>query len=950
MNNEPNPGTDMHSRISVHIAIALLLIGGLRLPASGMGAAGNLKGKVTDVSTGEALPLVNILIVGSGRGQVTDNKGEYFIKDITPGTYILRVSLLGYQTIEAKNVAIEGDETAVYNFKLASTDIELEGVTVVGHPPLVDVTKTAGDQTYNREKIEQLPNLTGVEDVLGLQAGVVKFGNRTFLRGGRANETVVLVDGVPVNDVTGRVGPAGTSTVNENLGQLYSGNTTAGVSGALSVPVNAIASVSVQSSGLDAEYGNAQSGVVNITTRTGGDHYSGSVQYRTDGVTDASYDENFYAADLGGPEPITTYLLPSLGLDIPGNMSFFMSGTFNQSDGPYSYNTGGFYQPLERKIQFGGFLGGLFNGLGFTYTDKQNNAYSFNSKISYDPSESDQFSYSYRANTETSHPLQGFYQWKDRYDSTTSAMEVKNQNVLQWTHIFGTNSLLKANVNRQETDRTESVGDLIPAQYSTITDPSIRDPNFDGFVDLSTAQGWSTSNTDIWNFKLDFGSQVHPLHFLKMGGEYYYEQIQSTSISRPNDPNRPPDTTGFGAYPGYGFVRWVSNNIPSHGALYAQDNIELTGINIHVGLRYDFFYLGKQVFDPEYIKSWEALTLLPATWVDNESFSSQALNGNFSPRLSIGYPISVRTVFYFNYGHFLQYPERYQYFRPPVDATLADNSIGNPGLKPQRTVQYEAGFDQLIFDDLSLGIRGFYKDIFDLVATRHTRDNVWVNLDYASSRGFEVILTKQSSNHYSGSLGYTFQLAKGRSSDPFQAVLNPEFLGLPRETRVDWDQRHTLNLLMAYRVEPNEDYRVFGLLLNNWGASVTWNYGSGFPYTPYNQGRTLQDVYLLNTGDGPYTSEVNFSMYKGFKVLEQLNVVLTFDVINLFNRRNVDLTGGGFNQLTGAPTIYGDYDPSSKVVYSWTGREGEQSFDSRVTPFIFSSPRQISLGMKVTWN
>ena len=940
----------MRSRISASISVLLAVLGCLTSSASALGTTGNLKGKVTDVSTGESLPIVNVLIVGSGRGQVTDSKGEYFIKDITPGTYVLRVSLLGYQPIEKKNVTIEADETAVYDFKLASTDIELEGVTVVGQPPLVDVTKTAGDQTFNRDKIEQLPNLKGIEDVLGLQAGVVKFGNRTFLRGGRANETVVLVDGIPVNDVTGRVGTAGTSTVNEKLGQLYSGNSTAGVSGALSVPANAIASVSVQSSGLDAEFGNAQSGVVNITTRTGGDRYSGTLQYRTDDLTSASYDEQYFAADVGGPEPITSYLLPSLGVEVPGRASFFVSGTFNQFDGAYSYNTSGFFQPLRRKIHVGGIFGSLLDDLGFTYTDRQDNAFSFNSKLSYAPGESDQFAFSYRANVKTTHPLGGFYNWRERYDSTTTTLELKTQNVIQWTHVFGTNSLVKVNLSRQETDRTESVADLFPGEYSTVTDPVLRDVNDDGFVDLGTSQGWSTSNTGVWNFKADYSAQIHPLHFLKTGVEFYHEQIQSTAISRPTDPDRPPDTTGQGAYPGYGFVRWVSNNTPSRGALYVQDNIELTGINIHVGLRYDFFYLGKQVFDPEYVQNWEALTLLEADWVDHESFVSQALRGNVSPRLSIGYPISARTVFYFNYGHFLQYPDRDQLFRPPVDATLADNYVGNPALEPQRTIQYETGFDQLIFDDLSLGIRGFYKDIFDLVASRRTRDNIWVNLDYASARGFEVIITKQASRNYSGSIGYTFQLAKGRSSDPFQAVLNPQFLGLPRETRVAWDQRHTLNLFVGYRVGANEDFTVLGLPLNNWGASATWNFGSGFPYTPYNQGRELDDVYLTNTGDGPYTSELNLSMFKGFKVVDKLNLVLTLDVINLLNRRNVDLNGGGFNSLTGAPTVYGDYNPTNRIVYSWGGYAGEQGFDARVPPFIFRSPRQVSLGMKVSWD
>jgi hypothetical protein len=181
-------------------------------------------------------------------------------------------------------------------------------------------------------------------------------------------------------------------------------------------------------------------------------------------------------------------------------------------------------------------------------------------------------------------------------------------------------------------------------------------------------------------------------------------------------------------------------------------------------------------------------------------------------------------------------------------------------------------------------------------------------------------------------------------------LYSAQLQSLPRETRLDYDQQHTLNLFLAYRVGAREDFELFGLTFNNWGASVTWNFGSGFPYTPYNRGRTLDDLYLLNTGDGPFTSEVNFSFYKGFILLDKLNLTLTLDIANLLNRRNVDLNGGGFNSLTGRPTVFGDYDPYTRLMYSWAGVGGEESFDARVPPFIFRSPRQISLGLKINWD
>jgi hypothetical protein len=920
------------------------------------GTNGNIRGKITDIQTNEGLPLVNVLIVGSGRGGVTNDKGEYFITGVQAGVYTVRASLLGYQVFEAKKVSIDADETSVLDFKLASTLIEKEGITIEGARPLVDVKKTAGEQTYTKEKIDQLPNVKGVEDVLGLQAGVVKFGQTLFLRGGRANETQILIDGVVVNAIGGQSNVSGGQSTNEQLASLYSGSATSGGGGALSVSANAIQSVSVSSSGLDAEFGNAQSGVVNITTKSGGETYNAGLQYRSDALTNNSFNERYYAANVGGPEPITSELLPALGLQIPGKASFFISSTFNQMDGPYGFTENAFYNPLKRKLKVG--------GIGFTYDDSQDNQYSFNMKLSYAIGDNDQFSYSYRANTTSTHPLIGWLSYRDRYDSARSTVQLKTGSVLQWTHILGTNSLIKAYVSRQGTDNTDNVAGLTPDKYPPPV-PVTSDPNSNGFRDLGQDQWWGHGNEVIWNAKVDYNSKVHDLHFLKTGLDYYYEHVQSTGIVKPTDPDREPDSTsyGLGEYPSYGTQRRIGNNLPSRGALYIQDNIEMPSLTIKLGLRYDWFYLGKQVSDARYVDTYEYYMNFGrpenspyqyADWVDYNadhtsftprSFLKQFASGYFSPRLAIGYPISERTVFYFNYGHFLQWPERYQLFAEPYRTTANEPiQVGNPSLKPQKTIQYEAGFDQLIFDDLSLGIRGYYKDISDYVASLPGTYSKWVNLDYASSRGFEVIITKSATGHYSGSIAYTFQLAKGRSSDPNSTVYQPELRGLPRETRLDYDQQHTLNLFLRYSVPANEEYDVLGLNINNWGASVTWNYGSGFPYTPYNFSKGLQDFYLVNTGDGPYTSEVNISIYKGFSFFDNLNVIFSMDVLNLLNYKNVSISGGGFNDFTGAVTKFGDYDPKEKLTYLWNG------LGPSIPPYAFRPPRQIAFGIKVNWN
>jgi outer membrane receptor protein involved in Fe transport len=823
-----------------------------------------------------------------------------------------------------------------------------------------------------------------VEDVLKLQAGVVKQGNNLFLRGGRANEVQYLVDGIQTNSILGGSSTTTTGT-NEELQKYYQGvssGTVGGGSGGLAVSANAIQSVSVQTSGFDADLGNAQSGVVNIVTKSGSDHYFSSVQYRTDRIAHTNQNEFYTSFSLGGPEPLTKYLLPNMGVSIPGNLTFFFNADIDRSDGPYNYVANQFYNPVERKVQLNGFLGGLMNGLGFRFRDNQSNSFTFDSKLRYDMSSSDQFAYSYRASVASGHDYSNA--WKYRADSSALSATLGIQNVMTWTHFFSGNSFLRVNLGKLETDNGNDVAGIKPTDYSPAWQD--RDPNDDGFNDLGTDQGWSHSLTRVWSGRVDFNSQVHPLHLVKTGLEFYYEEIQSTDIARPTVPQ--PDSTGSlvsppfpasfnrnrGEYPGYGVFRWATTAYPNRGAAYVQDNIEFSGLNLHLGLRYDYYDIGRQVYYEDWLSEWKLAyqwdPLIQGQanpdWIEEVGYEKDSsgqvsfkgiadgtrfwhflTHGYFSPRLAIGYPVTERIVFYFNYGHFIQFPDRDQYYKDPYGQGPSNNLVGNPSLKPQRTVQYEAGFEDQFTDDMAFAVRAFYKDYFDYPSTiGRGNNNFYVNLDYASVRGFEITFNQAFTGNLSTSVSYSYQLAKGRSSDPLASIFNPEFQ-LPRETRLNWDQNHTANVFASYRVGAKEPGKFFGLpFVNNYGISLTWNLGSGFPYTPYVPRTTARNVYLVNNETKPYTTTVNLSMYKGFFVMDHLNLLVTFDITNLLNRRNVNSI---FN-YTGAPYKFGDvggdptYGGDVNMIYPWLKAE------NRLTPTNFQGDRQLILGLKLNWD
>ncbi|HLX13372.1 MAG TPA: carboxypeptidase regulatory-like domain-containing protein, partial [Bacteroidota bacterium] len=364
------------------------------------GNSGKIVGKVVDEKNQPIIGAI-IQVLGTQRGASTDIDGKYEIIGVAVGSYSVRASGLDYDTVTATDVKVNDNQTTPQNFKLTTGGVGLKEVLVTADAKLVNNLSTTGTQTVTSKTIDAIPNVKNVQDVLALQAGVVKSGGSVFLRGGRANEVQYLVDGVPTNDIVNNTSIY--SNANSQIANLQASGINASTGG-LTVSASAIQSVSVQSSGFDADYGNAQSGIVSITTKSGADSYSGGAQFRTDKIAKPNQDEVFSSVNFGGPEPITRYLLPSLGATIPGNLTFFLSSDVDRNDGPYNYAQNQFFNPEHHKIEFNGFLGGLLQGAGFSYADNQVNTFTLDSKLNYNIG-ADQATYSYRASLGTNHNL-----------------------------------------------------------------------------------------------------------------------------------------------------------------------------------------------------------------------------------------------------------------------------------------------------------------------------------------------------------------------------------------------------------------------------------------------------------------------------------------------------------------------------------------------------------------
>ena len=68
--------------------------------------SGKIAGKVTDATTGEELPFVNVIVMGTNFGAASDLEGNYFILNIPPGTYSVKASAIGYNSVTVQNIKV----------------------------------------------------------------------------------------------------------------------------------------------------------------------------------------------------------------------------------------------------------------------------------------------------------------------------------------------------------------------------------------------------------------------------------------------------------------------------------------------------------------------------------------------------------------------------------------------------------------------------------------------------------------------------------------------------------------------------------------------------------------------------------------------------------------------------------------------------------------------------
>jgi hypothetical protein len=483
-----------------------------------------------------------------------------------------------------------------------------------------------------------------------------------------------------------------------------------------------------------------------------------------------------------------------------------------------------------------------------------------------------------------------------------------NRQIFMVTHTVNSKFFYTANISRFDNKGKTQVGDKDPSEYTIgKTGETVY-----FYVDGDDSR-YADNKTVTYRGKVDATYQLDNYHQFKGGFELISHNIDVYEEQEP--------------WPSGAQFKDDYTKSPFEFAAYLQDKIEYDYLIVNVGLRLDYIDAKSTM--------WPDISKFGEFDEDNNFIPSEEVpvdpQFQVSPRIGLAYPITDQAVLHFAYGHFFQNPNYNSlYYNNAKDLSTSLPLIGNPGVKAQKTISFEAGIKYQIAENWALDVTAWYKDITDLLSTLQmsylSQDYVvFYNSDYASVQGIDVTLKKRYSSYFSGSIDYSYMVAKGNNSQPlggyFSAFTQEE---IPhREYFLDFDQRHTIAVNLSFYVPPNHG------IWSDFNFNFIFRASSGLPYTPYVDPTVRIDV---NSARKPWVSTFDFRLQKKFSV-SFASFAWFFEVTNLFDTENVlwvySRTGKPFDN--GQPGLVGS------------------TPDANYNPANVGPPRTITTGLQFIW-
>ncbi len=944
-------------------------------------------GKITGVvkdAEGNPLPSANVIVEGEAIGASTDIDGNYIILNISPGTYSLKASFIGYQSVRQVNIVVKPGLTTRVDFTLPEKSVQLQGTIVVTpEEPLIQADATTKVTTITASQLETMPT-ENLQEILSTQSNISVLSNTPNakagynirgiddirLRGGRSGEVALMIDGVKVsNPIFGGFGTQ--------------------------ISKSAIRQVSIESGGYSAKYGNALSGVINLTTKEGGEHYAGSFRYYSSYPMGIPFLTNergkalqlqngqfslsgrvpllrkvsfFMSAEVNSAKgntllfdditwdkyrtikidndgdgiPETPFTLPTSDEIINGYLRY---GSLDSVQAGLSRNWKKVIGPDGRKInpidKYSGWV-----GLGW------NNYYNVFTKFTIPITQAIKIRFSslfdrrYRQ-------INNFNAWYD-YNMPGQNLQIigSNKQTLTINHTLSSKTFYTIRISRFNENRKVRIlkdySRKFASKWNIFSPPddnlktpeeylpyrssdAVRDPFENAFYLRADNRWYSGENSYNYEVRLDFTSQVTKKYMVETG--FQVNQLDIDYYSYQNISTVDPFPT-------------IYRYKPLEGAAYVQVKAEMGDLIFNIGTRFDYLNSGGTFWDDPFD---------PLAEQDNTSDSIRynvlrkvEPKMSFSPRIGFAYPLTDKSVLSFNFGHFYQNPNYRDMYRASGSnrfvSIMKGNIIGNPNLKPEKSVQYEIALQHQLTDDfvvkLNLWTKETTNQVGSVVVPAYSdpgRDNpftysVFVNNNFGSAKGLEINVRKRLSHNYSFEINYSYSKAKvllPTSWDGYWSGATED--DLPKqETTAPWDQTHVIRGSFQYSVPKDGGPEIFGMHpFQNLNAVVFYYGSSGMPYTPTIPGGVIVEPYSARW---PFSHRFDLRVSKTWR-LNGLRIMGLLQIKNIFDRKNV-VTG---YTRTGSATNPGTSSYYTRSSTYWDSRNNNN----------FGLPRTIYLGVEI---
>ena len=217
---------------------------------------GSINGYIYDSKSQLPLLGANVIIEGTEKGAISDENGFFEITNVSPKSYNLSVSYVGYQSKKIFNIIIKSKGNQTLEILLVESSEELEEIILYESPFKKSAETPLSVNTFSRVEIESYPGADNdvtkvVQSMPGLSPSVGGFRNDIIIRGGAPNETVYYLDEIEI----------------PNINHFSTQGSAGGPQGMINISF--IDEVTLSTSAFGVEYDNPLSGVLQFNQKNG---------------------------------------------------------------------------------------------------------------------------------------------------------------------------------------------------------------------------------------------------------------------------------------------------------------------------------------------------------------------------------------------------------------------------------------------------------------------------------------------------------------------------------------------------------------------------------------------------------------------------------------------------------------------------------------------------------